>query len=62
MTPAVITSLCTGIVGVLTAVVALVHSLTQAGILKAHLAAVAESTPPASPPSPMPPMAGGAGP
>jgi hypothetical protein len=46
---AVISALCTGIVGVITAVVALLHSLQQAGILKAHLAAVAKAAPPDKP-------------
>lgn len=54
MSAAVITALCTGIAGVLTAAVALIHSLQQAGILKAHLASEAHAAPPDGKPVPPP--------
>jgi hypothetical protein len=56
MTVTAITALCVAAAGVITAVVALVHSLQQAGVLKAHLASQAHASPPdgpsASPPVP----------
>lgn len=52
MSAATIAALCTGVAGVLTAVMALIHSLQQAGILKAHLAAVAKAAPPDKPAPP----------
>ena len=52
MSAAVITALLVAVAGVITAVVALIHSLQQAGVLKAHLAAVAEAAPPDKPPAP----------